>query len=160
MSSSPGDIFLARCDTDGADTTLESSVSISDLDELPDKLSSEEQYRIWGVSDDGNNRSNFEKLSAGDLILFYRDGEYIGTGYIGTAFEDPDGALSSAFWDEEPITLVYTVEDFESVSVPKAAVNRIFDYDESYTPRELFRVASSRVSHDPAAIKLAISQFD
>lgn len=81
----------------------------------------------------------------------------MGVGQVGTKFESD--WPSEALWNGTSATLLYTVTNFTSVSVPKAAVNRIFDYGESYTPQSLIRVADTRVENRPEAIQLALEKY-
>lgn len=151
-------VFLASVDPGNFETTVRSPVDPTEHDDRPDALSGADEVRVWGVTEGGSG-DTYEKLEPGDLVLFYADGEYVGTGRVGTAFEDDDRWVSETFWEDAPATSLYTVESFESVAVPKAAVNRIFDYSEGYTPQELLRVADSRLDRSPDAIELAVQQY-
>lgn len=159
MATSSATVFVASCDPGNFDRTVRNPVEI-DGDDAPDELESLGPIRLWGVSDGTRNRSYFESMQPGDLVLFYGDDSYVGTGWIETTVEDDTGWANESFWDDGPSTMLYTVEGFSEVAVPKAAVNRIFDYDESYTPQGLLRVADRRVSNNPEAIKLAVERFD
>lgn len=151
-------VFLASIDPGNFETTVRTPVDPTDHPDRPDALSEADTARLWGVTEGGSG-DTYEKLESGDLVLFYADGEYVGTGRVGTTFDDDERWVSETFWDDAPATSIYTVESFEPVSVPKAAVNRIFDYSEGYTPQELLRVAASRLDRSPAAIELALRQY-
>lgn len=159
MATSSANVFVAPCDPGNFDQTVRNAVEVSGED-APDDLSSMETVRLWGVSDGKRNRSYFESMEPGDLVLFYQDDSYVGTGWIETTVEDEAAWASETFWDDDSPTMLYTIEAFSEVSVPKAAVNRIFDYDESYTPQGLLRVADRRISNRPAAIKRAVERFN
>jgi len=131
-------VFVIRCDPDDFDRTVRSAVSLADYPDHPDALPEGDEVRFWGVEDGDSNQTYFEKMEAGDLVLFYQDDTYVGTGRIGTTFTD---------------------DEFTPVSVPRAAVNRIFDYADGYNPGGLMRVADDRVSTRPAAIELALEQY-
>ncbi|MDZ7731583.1 MAG: hypothetical protein U5K37_12770 [Natrialbaceae archaeon] len=60
----------------------------------------------------------------------------------------------------EARSLAFTVEAFSPVSVPRELVNGLFDYNESWVPSSLFRVADNRVQNNPEAIKLAVEEYD
>jgi hypothetical protein len=115
--------------------------------------------RFWGVREGSGNESYFEKMAEGDLVLFYQDGRYVGTGWVGTTFADDDGWARTTFWQDAPSTLVYTIEGFTPVSVPRSAVNTVFDYVSDYYPQGLMRVAESRVTSSPAAIARAVQRY-
>lgn len=152
-------VFLASCDSDGFDRTVGSPVDVSDYPDRPSALSDADEVRFWAVGDGDGDRNSFEKMESGDLVLFYRGDEFVGTGWIGITFVDEEDWANTTFWDGSRSSLVYTVEGFTPVSVPKSAVNRIFDYAEGYTPPELMRVADDRVTRSPEAIKLALQRY-
>ena len=153
-------VFLAPVEPGGFDRTVRSAVELSEYPDRPGALAGTDEARFWGVADESNNRTYFEKMEPGDLVLFYGEEGYVGTGWIGTTFEDGDGWASATFWDDEPLSLVYTIEDFTPVSVPKAAVNAIFDYGGGYSPGGLMRVADERVTDQPETIKRAVEMYD
>ena len=152
-------VFIARCDSEHLDRTVRSDVDLSEHEDLPEALSGAETARFLGVPEGTITQRNFEKMETGDLVLFYDDGTYVGTGWVETTFEDDEGWASAAFWDGEPFPSVYTISEFEEVSVPKARVNAIFGYNAGYTPQDLFRVADDRVERSPEAIKLALRRY-
>lgn len=150
-------VFIARCDAEHLDRTVRSAVDLSEYAELPDALSGMETASFLGVPEGTSTERNFEKMGSGDLVLFYDDGTYVGTGWVGTTFED-DGWASELFWGED-LPYVFTVTEFEAISVPRARVNAIFGYNAGYSPQDLFRIADDRVTHSPEAIKLALRQY-
>lgn len=160
MSSRAANVFLAPCDPENFERTVRSKVDLSEFPDGPDALSGMDDVRFWGVRNGSSNRTNFEKMESGDLVLFYHDQHYVGTGWVGTTFEDEAGWASSTFWQDAPSELLYTIDDFSEVTVSKAAVHRIFGYKEGYHPQGLMRVADGRVTNRVEAIKLAIEKRD
>ena len=156
MSSS---VFLAPCDPENFERTVRSEVDLSEYPNHPEALSGRQSVRFWGAREGSRNVTYFEKMKPDDLVLFYQDGTYVGSGWIRLTFEDSEQWASTTFWNNAPSTLIYSVEGFTPVSVPKAAVNRIFGYDDGYTPQGLIRVAASRVDNQLAAIKRALTQY-
>jgi hypothetical protein len=152
-------VFVIRCDPDDFDRTVRSAVSLADYPDHPDALPEGDEVRFWGVEDGDSNQTYFEKMEAGDLVLFYQDDTYVGTGRIGTTFTDDESWASTTVWHDTPASRIFTVDEFTPVSVPRAAVNRIFDYADGYNPGGLMRVADDRVSTRPAAIELALEQY-
>ncbi len=150
-------VFLATCDSKDFDRTVQSPIEIGKYDHPPETVSDAESVRLWGVPESSSNETNFAKLQSGDLVLFLQDGTYVGAGTVQTTFEDE--WASTAVWTETSATLLYTIEDFTSVTVPKAAVNRIFGYSDSYTPPNLIRVAEERVTNSPEAIVRALEKY-
>ncbi|VTT87945.1 hypothetical protein DM2_1279 [Halorubrum sp. DM2] len=151
-------VFLVPIDPENFDRTVRSAVDLTEYPDRPDALADLDEARLWAVDDDSGNGSTFEKMSEGDLVLFYTDDEYIATGRIGTTFEDDDRWTSGSFWTAFPARRVYTVTDYAEVSAPKRAVNRIFDYSSSYTPG-FMRVADSRVTADLSSIESALDHY-
>lgn len=159
MASSDANVFLAPCDPGNFDRTVRSTVDPDEYPDHPGALDDLDDVRFWGVREGSRNETHFEKMNSGDLVLFYQDGTYVGSGRVGTTVEDSDGWASETFWDDAPSYLLYTVEDFAEITVPRTALNRIFDYDGSYTPQGLMRVADGRVTKDPAVIKHAVEKY-
>jgi len=139
-------VFVIRCDPDDFDRTVRSAVSLADYPDHPDALPEGDEVRFWGVEDGDSNQTYFEKMEAGDLVLFYQDDTYVGTGRIGTTFTDDESWASTTVWHDTPASRIFTVDEFTPVSVPRAAVNRIFDYADGYNPGGLMRVADDRVA--------------
>lgn len=150
-------IFLARSDPEDFDRTILSEVELSDYPDHPEAFSEIDTVRFFGAPE--SKKDTFEKMDADDLVLFHQNGEYVGTGWIGITFEDDQQWASTTFWSNTSSTLIYTVEGFTPISVPKTSVNRIFEYSDGYTPQNLMRVASNRVDNRPKAIKRALEQY-
>jgi len=150
-------IFLVGIEADDFDATVRTAVDIDDSSEHPDELSDMGSIQFYGAPE--SKRDTFEKMTEGDLVLFHQNGEYVGTGWIGTTFEDSDLWASSTVWSNTSTPLIYTIEDFIPVAVPASAVNRIFDYADGYSPPKFMRVASKRVTNRPKAISKALQQY-
>jgi hypothetical protein len=150
-------IFLARSDSEGFDRTVLSDVELSGHPDHPEAFSEMKTVRFYGAPE--SRTDAFEKMNAGDLVLFHQNDEYVGTGWIGNTFEDHQQWASTTVWSDTSSVLIYTVQRFTPVSVPKAAVNRIFAYADGYTPPNLMRVAANRVDNRPEAIKRALEQY-
>lgn len=153
------DVFLAPCDAGNFDRTILSEVDLREYPNRPEELSRMDTVRFWGAREGARNEDYFDRMNSGDLVLFYQDGTYVGTGWVGITFEDDERWASKTFWDNAPSRLIYTVEEFTSVSVPKEAVNRVFGYDREYNPQGLIRVAASRLGNPPVVIKHALEKY-
>ena len=151
-------VFLVPIDPENFDRTVRSAVDLTNYPDRPEPLADLDEARLWAVDDDSGNGSTFEKMNAGDLLLFYTDDEYIATARIGETFEDDGRWASGTFWTAFPSTRVYTVTDYNPVSAPKRAVNQIFDYSSTYTPG-FMRVADSRVTTDLSSIESALNHY-
>lgn len=152
-------VFLAPCDSPNFDRTVDTEIDLDGFPDRPSFFEGMDHVRFWGVRDGSRNRDSFEKMKPGDLVLFYRDGNYIGTGWVGDTFEDEQSWASTTFWENAPSNLIYTITDFDRVEVPKSAVNGIFDYVSDYNPEGLIRVAENRVQRRPEIIARAIRMY-
>lgn len=152
-------VFLVPVDSPNYDRTVDEGVDVDEFPDRPSHIEDMEQVRFWGARDGSRNRDYFEKMQTGDLVLFYQDGNYIGTGRVGDTFEDEDNWASTTFWQNAPSNLIYTIEDFHRVRVPRSAVNTVFDYDSDYNPQGLTRVADNRVERRPEVIARALQMY-
>lgn len=154
MASS--NVFLVPHEPTIFERTVEYPVDLSEFSERPDELQGLDRARLCGHPDESNTRTYFEQMTGDDLLLFFRDDRYVAAGVVGTAFEDVDGWVGETFWGGEDAPLVYTVEEFEPISVSPDKLNTVFDYGEDYAPSGLMRVADGRVTNQTKAIKLAV----
>ena len=152
-------MFLALSDPGNFDRTVLSAVNLSEYPDRPEELFDLNMVRFWGAPEGSRNEDNFERMNPGDLVLFYQNGKYVGTGWVGITFEDDEQWASKTFWNDAPFRFIYTVEEFTPVSVSKAAVNRIFNYAEGYNPQGLMRVAESKLDRRPVTIKRALEKY-
>jgi len=152
-------VFLVPVDPETFDRTMAEPVDLTDLGDRPEALSGLETARLWGVANGSRTVETFDRMEPGDLLLFYDDGTYVGVGRVGHTLEDEAGWLSATLWDGEPATHVLTVSDFQSVSIPLAAVNTLFDYGAGYVPG-FTRVAPDRVTASLPAIERAVMTYD
>jgi hypothetical protein len=152
-------VFLVPCDPGNFDQTVGSAIDLTDYSDHPPALSGMDEVRLWGAREGSKNQQYFESMVAGDLLLFYQEGNYVGTGRVGTTFTDEEGWASTTFWDGAPAYFIYTVADFTPVVVPKSAVNRLFDYNTEYNPEGLIPVADHRLGEHPEAIELAVQRY-
>jgi len=150
-------IFLARSSPADFDATVRSAVSIDEYPGCPEAIADMETVRLFGAPE--SQSDTFEKMATGDLVLFHQDGEFVGTGWIKTTFEDDHQWAGSTLWSDTHSPLIYIIEEFTLVAVPISAVNRIFGYADGYTPPNLMRVAGNRVDNRPKAIEHALEQY-
>ncbi|MFP8958901.1 hypothetical protein ACLI4Y_19560 [Natrialbaceae archaeon A-CW3] len=152
-------VFLAPCDSPNFDDTVKSTVDLNEYSNHPDALNGREEVRFWGARTGARNEGNFEKMQSGDLVLFYQDGNYVGTAWVESKFEDEEGWASTTFWRGGESNLVYTLTEFKSIAIPREKVNAIFDYTDGYYPQGLMRVSDDNVEKRPASIKLALERY-
>ena len=153
-------VFLVAIDPATFERTVSQPVDMADHEDGPDPLPETGAVRLWGVDDSTRNVDTFERMEAGDLLLFHDDGRYVGVGRVGLTVSDESGWAADAFWDGEPVAHLFTVTGFAPVDVSRAAVNRLFDYGPDYSPGGLMRVAPDRVTASLPAIELAVKRYD
>lgn len=149
-------MYVVAADAADFDATVASPAPLDDFD-APDALSGHDSARVWHVEDDDDL---FDGMAEGDLLLFYGDGRYVGVGAVGTAFHDEDRAIADALWTDTTSGLLYTVEEYESVDLSRAAVHAVFDYSANYYPSTPMAVPDGRVDNSLAAIREAIVRYD
>ena len=152
-------VFLAPCDPGNFDRTVLSAIDLSDYPDHPSVLANRGHVRFWGVRKGTQNENYFEKMTTGDLVLFYQKGKYIGVGRVGVTFEDEDHWVSTTFWRNAPSYLIYTIENFDRIAVPRENLNEIFDYTDGFYPQGLIRVADNRISKNTRVVELALKKF-
>ncbi|NIC00225.1 hypothetical protein [Halobacterium sp. R2-5] len=152
-------IFLAPCDPGNFRRTVLNPLDPSTYSNAPEPIADRNEVRFWGVRDGKQNRTYFEKMEGGDTVLFYQNGAYIGVASIKETFEDTDGWARTNFWQGAPSTLIYTLGNFTEIEVPRAAVNRLFDYNEDTYPQGLMRVSDTRVNNSPRVIKRTVEKY-
>lgn len=88
--------------------------------------------RIWGSRKSGGNHREYERLSAGDRLLFYHEGAYVAAGRVGRKFDSP--WVSRTFWGYAPRQLLYSVEDYREVDALPERVNEALGFEEGFVP--------------------------
>lgn len=84
-------------------------------------------------------------MEEGDPLLIYRNSmsRYTATGRIGPMAHTE--FIRDKFWGGEPALDVYVVEDYDdSIEMEPETVNKLLDYEDSFWPQGLWRVADDR----------------
>ncbi|MWV38835.1 uracil-DNA glycosylase family protein [Natrialba sp. INN-245] len=158
-NSSSRDVFLVPFDHGNFERTMADPVDLAEYPECAPELSGQREARFWGTRDGSRNRRTFEQMTPGDLLLFYNNGQYVSMGRVGKTFDDSEKWVSTTFWGGAPSSLIYTVINYESISVPRKAMNKIFGYKSQYYPQGITRVADDRVNNSITVIRQAIQTF-
>lgn len=153
-------VFVVSAAPRSFDATVASPVTLDGYDDAPDALSDQEAVSLWHLGTDDDAGELFEELDAGDVLLFYDDGHYVGIGTVGTVFRDEDRWAGETLWQGLPAEFVYTVESFEPVDLSRAAVHAIFDYSANYYPGTPMRIPDDRVDTSVEAIYEAVTRYD
>ena len=90
------------------------------------KATDKATFRFWG--DTENNRSIWEKMNVGDLVLFYGDNRFHAKGYVGTTFQSDE--LAKYFWpdfnENGPWRNIYTIKDLTGLDILFKDVKKFF----------------------------------
>lgn len=84
---------------------------------------------IWGAVE--GNRSRFNRVEEGDLVLFYRDREFISRGTVTALLPDSE-QLANYLWDPDEESgsylHVFFLDKIEETSIPWSVVRDSLDY--------------------------------
>ena len=90
------------------------------------KATDKATFRFWG--DTENNRSIWEKMNVGDLVLFYGDNRFHAKGYVETTFQSDE--LAKYFWpdfnENGPWRNIYTIKDLTGLDILFKDVKKFF----------------------------------
>lgn len=141
------DLFLVPVGDEWIDDferTVSSPLSIPA--DAPPELEGHSEVRIWGTTEgsDQKKRTSFEAMDSGDLVLFLHDAEFVGSGRVGTTVESPE--LGEWIWDAPESRFIYTITDYEKISVPRAEVWDLLDYSANYPLYGFSRASDDAVS--------------
>ena len=123
--------------------TVASSISLPDV-ELPPKLEDEQDVRIWGTTESPQKRNYYQNMEVSDPILFYSEGEFFASGRIGTTVQD--ASLGETIWDSDDSSLIYTITDYEPISVSPDTLGDILGYDDGWHPRGFVHVSEQAIN--------------
>jgi len=129
---------------DKFDQTVDSPLDVSA--DPPEELEEFSQVRVWGTTEGKGEkkRTTFEAMTTGDAILFLHDGGFIASGRIGETFENPE--LGELIWGTSESRFVYTVTDYQTMSVPRQEVWDLLGYSENYPLYGFSRASDDAIS--------------
>ena len=141
------DLFLSPVGDDWIDKfdqTVDSPLDISA--NPPDELEGFSQLRVWGTTEgEGEKkRTTFEAMNPGDTILFLHNGDFIASGRVGETFENPD--LGEWIWGTSESRFVYTVTDYQTMTVPRHEVWDLLGYSANYPLYGFSRASDDAIS--------------
>ena len=94
---------------------------------------------FWGVTegDKGRNRTKWQRINPGDVVLFAREGSYFAMGVVALPFENE--ALAEALWQRnaagETWKYMYAVDEIRDVAIPYIELNPVMGYEPAYVPQ-------------------------
>ncbi len=105
---------------------------------------SEQGFHLWAMTE--GSRPFFEKMSAGDQVLFYPTGTGVFTQYGVVIDKVENSDIGKTLW---PVgcdwNLVYFLKGVRQVNIAKSELLARFDYDRAYRVPGVVRVADWRV---------------
>lgn len=110
----------------------------------PKDLRRADDVRIWGTTEGRQKREFFEEMEPGDPLLFYNDGEFFAAGRVSSRFEDPE--VGEVLWGTTDSRFIYTVEDYQEISVSRETVAKLLGYEEQWVPYRFLRVSPDAVN--------------
>ena len=128
-------LFLAPCSNDDAYAHLRDTVirrvPTETVNESSDRSFDHDVVSVWGNRE--GTKSSWEKIEAGDFLLFYRQGEYIyGAEIIDT---ETNTELAKELWpddDGDPWKyIIYLKEPFR-MDLSQDEINDLADYSDNY----------------------------
>ncbi|EJN57793.1 AAA family ATPase [Halogranum rubrum] len=89
------------------------------------------------------NDSNFDNLSVGDYILFYRKGTFFAAGRISETLRSRD--VGGYIWDNRPSWNVFFIEDYCLLDLPRSEMWEYLGYSQNFDMRGFRRVPPERL---------------
>lgn len=86
-------------------------------------------FNVWGVRDGVKENSTatlkqYEKLSVGDLVLFYRNREFVSMGLV--TFKITNKKLSKLFWGTDEFKNIYFLDSIFPCNISVNDVNKVY----------------------------------
>lgn len=116
-----------------------------DGDVLPENLSDLNEARVWGTTNEQKKLRYFEDMKPGDLVLFYSDGHVFASGRV--AYKFRSDRFGDWAWDSPSSELVYTITNYEEVTIPFSEFRDLLGYSEGYVIRGFTRPAKHAISN-------------
>jgi hypothetical protein len=133
-------LYLAPIGSDWIDKfndTVDEPIPVPES--APEDLQRNDTIRLWGTTATPQKRSYFEDMSSGDIVLFYKDGDFFASGRVGTPFESEH--VGEAAWGEPESSLLFTVTDYQHISLDRDELGRYLGYSEGWYPRGFVEVS-------------------
>lgn len=141
--------------------TVEKPLMIANLNPLPDRDTLLRKHpdgtvRAWGATPGPYNRSAWEQMGEGDIILFYREGFFVSQCTV-THLTD-NQALADTLWDRkaetnEAFELMFFLTPPKPINIPYPDVQQLIDYG----PKKMLRGLTILTSDQSAAV---LNTFD
>ncbi|MFC7229250.1 hypothetical protein N0B31_17755 [Salinirubellus salinus] len=123
---------------DHFERTVEQPLTIGDSD-APAELDDFQEVRIWATTESSKKESAYEAMRSGDLLMFYRQGEFFAAGRVGRTFRS--SAAGDWIWDNSESSFIFTVTDYEPISISRDQLWDVLGYSSGYFVRGFSRVS-------------------
>lgn len=90
-------------------------------------------------------RTAFTNMESDDILLFYAEGEFFATARVVQKFESP--AIGDWAWDSPGSDWSYTLQDFNTICIPKDEVWNLLGYDQNFHPQGYSRVSNEALDN-------------
>jgi len=101
---------------------LEKHLTSDQVNEIKEIYSGEEP-QVWGCKngETGSTKRQYEKLSKGDLVLFYRDWKFIAKTEVTFLLNNKE--LATQLWGRTDFENIYFVSSYENINIPVETIN-------------------------------------
>ena len=111
--------------------------------DAPADLKRQDEARIWGTTTGDRKQTYFESMEPGDPVLFYNEGKFFASGRVGTTFESPEAGFE--LWSNEASRFVFTLKDYEEISVGRERFADLLGYDSDWAPQGFMKASADAV---------------
>lgn len=120
--------------------TVEQPLTIENSD-TPPELADFREIRIWATTPSSKKESAYEAMRSGDLLLFYHQGKFFAAGRAGRTFRSEE--VGKWVWDNSESSFIFTITDYESVSIDRGELWSVLEYSDGYFVRGFSRVSEN-----------------
>lgn len=138
------DVFLVPVTFPEFERTVLNTIDISKIrvnSSAVKKIPNPTSTRVWGVKNSTLNKRFYDKMDSEDLLLFYHNDKYRYAGKVGEKFES--NIVSNEFWSGIDADLLYTIDSFAPINLPREKLNKICEYKTSFQPQSIRRISNS-----------------
>ncbi|KTG11408.1 hypothetical protein AUR64_03905 [Haloprofundus marisrubri] len=109
----------------------------------PAELGERTQERVWGVPEGERNDSQFESLSVGDYILFYRRKVFFAVAEVSEKLRSHDAG--EWIWENRASWNVFFLTNYRLLNLPRNKMWEYLDYKQNFDMRGFRRVPEDRL---------------
>lgn len=127
--------------------TVVTPLSLELVADVPDPLREANADRVWGTTatDSQRKRQHATAMEAGDHVLFYHDGRFIGQAVVDQTFVSE--AVGEFIWDNPASKYIFTIDAFSRDTPPIHQLWTELGYEGQPVVPGFQRVAADRLSN-------------